>query len=150
MSVVQQEIRLNAAADRVWSFVVAPRCFPAWIDDIQMVQNFSASEIAPGTRFEIVRKRGRDPEAWIVAEWEPGQRVRYTAFYLDHQMIFDVRPDGSGSALTMRLEQAESGLFARFVTIPARQAIVARSLANLNNTIIFNRDIMLLHGMGDE
>lgn len=151
MPSVQQTVDLNAPPERVWAFITALRYLPLWLAGVTEVRVIFLPETQPGTRFEVVRAGQRDVEQWLVMDWEPSRHLRLTEYRRDEQLRFWLTPGNLGTEL--RGEAAwpgTRGLLDRFLPQPQRKHMLARSLGQLQQLIRFNRDIRLLHGMGDE
>lgn len=147
MSAARREVLLDAAIERVWAFVTTPRVLPQWFNGVERVQAVTTAETASGTRFELTRHG--QTETWIVADWEPPRRVRYTEYRRNIQLWLELAADGPRTRLRASWEAPGSGLLGRLSSARSG-AMLERSLARLHELIKFNRDIRLLHGTGDE
>jgi hypothetical protein len=128
------------------------RYLPLWLVDTEAVRAISTPQTQAGTTFEVIRARSRGHvEHWIVMDWEPPRSLRLTEYHEDIHLRLRLEPDAAGTRLHAALEwPSPRGLFARFFPPTAQRHLLARSLQRLGELIDLNRDIRLLHGMGDE
>ncbi|HEX6290458.1 MAG TPA: SRPBCC family protein [Herpetosiphonaceae bacterium] len=152
MPVAQHDITLHAPPDRVWAFIIALRYLPLWLSDVAAVQAISTSQTQAGTTFEIVRAGGRGMvEHWIVLDWEPPRSLRLTEYHADLHLRLRLEPTAGGTCLAAQLEWRQPrGLLQRLLPPTAQRRTLERSLHRLAELIDLNRDIRLLHGMGEE
>lgn len=151
MPTAQATTTVSASPDRVWSFITALRFIPQWLDGTRAVHSITTAHTAPGTRFELLREGIREPTRWIVADWQPPTRLRYTEYDRDWQLWIALDPTGLTTRLTLSLDRpAPGGLLARLLPDRAAQSLVERSARRLSDIFALNRDIRLLHGVGDE
>jgi hypothetical protein len=150
MPVAQVDILISAAPDRVWAFVMTLRYLPLWLEDVAAVQAISTAQTQAGTTFELVRRRG-GVEPWIVLDWEPPRSCRLTEYHADLHLRLHCTPAAGGTQLSAQWEwPAPRGLFQRLRSTAPQQQMLQRSLQRLTALFDLNRDIRLLHGMGDE
>jgi uncharacterized protein YndB with AHSA1/START domain len=149
MPEVIQTIDIHASPERVWDMVTALRYLPLWLEGIASVSAISTPESAAGATFELTRKGSSARGSWIVAEWNPGQFVRLTEYRHDLHYIFELAPIAGGAQLTLTYRWPQRGL-AKLLPPTAQRRLVQRSLTKLKELMDFNRDIALLHGIGDE
>jgi hypothetical protein len=150
MPSVRNSTAINAAPQRVWDMVTALRYLPLWLANVAAVSAISMPEAAAGTKFELTRPNSALPEAWIVAEWQPLQLLRLTACHHDLHWIAALEPVAQGMQVALEYRWPQRGLAARILPPTAQRRLVERSLSQLKELIDFNRDIALLHGIGDE
>ncbi|MDQ5850850.1 MAG: SRPBCC family protein [Chloroflexota bacterium] len=151
MPTIRQTEVLNAPPERVWEFVTALRYLPVWMADVAAVREISTPQTAAGTTYTLVRRGRRDPETWIVADWEPPRRVRLSEVRRHIQLVLELEPDAQGTRLSMQQEwPSNRGLLDRLLPPTARRQALERSLARLKELVALNQDIKLLYGMGDE
>lgn len=151
MPSVQRETLLDIPSDRAWVFLTTPRFYPVWIEDIASVQAISTPVIAAGTTFALARRGRHDQEAWIVAEWEPPRHVRLVEYRRGTYLIFDLEAQAERTRLQIEYGQpASRGLLGRLMPPLALQRAVERMIPRLHEVFVFNQDIKLLYGMGDE
>ena len=150
MPVVQVDVSIGAAPDRVWAFVTALRYLPLWLEDVAAVQTISTAQTQAGTTFELARSRGR-VEPWIVLDWEPPRSCRLTEYHQDLHLRLRCAPTTAGTQLSAAWEwPAPRGLLQRLRSTAPQRQMLQRSLQRLTALFDLNRDIRLLHGMGDE
>jgi hypothetical protein len=150
MPVVKIDRPISAAPDRVWAFVTALRYLPLWLEDVAAVQSISTAQTQAGTTFELVRSRGR-AEPWIVLDWEPPCSCRLTAYHEDLHLRLHCAPSAAGTQLSAQWDwPPPRGLFQRLRSTAPQRQMLERSLLRLTTLFDLNRDIRLLHGMGDE
>jgi len=148
---VEAERTLYAPVNRVWALITTLRYLQVWFSDIAAVQAISTAQTQAGTRFELLRRGQRDAEQWIVAEWEPEQYVRLTAYHRDVHLNFRLKAEGANTQL--KLEHAYPnalGIVGRLLPPTRQKALLQVSLNRLHELITLNQDIKLLYGMGDE
>jgi hypothetical protein len=151
----EYEIMLPALPERVWNWVTAVKFWPLWINGVAHVQAISTAEPQLGTTFEVQRVGQHKTEQWIIAEWEVGRSVRFTEYHQNIQLGFNAAPNGAGAQLQLQVEWPNSsgmlGFLAAKMTPGGRWArSLASSSSSLIDLFVFNRDIKLLYGMGEE
>ncbi len=135
----------------MWALITTFQYWPVWMVDVAAVRWITTSQAQAGTRFELMRVRALDPENWIVAEYEAGQKLRLAEYHQRIQLNLAVEPTATGTLLRTQLEWPNTrGLLGRFLPDMARGQALERSLARLKEVFDLNQDIKLLHGMGDE
>lgn len=139
---------IDAAPDRVWDMLTAIRYLHLWLADVARVQAISTPEPALDTTFDLVRA-GSAKTTWVVSTWQPVQHVGFSTVNGDAHYRFTLEPTDTGTLLTMASERSPRGL-ARLLPAATQRRLVNTSLARLKELIVFNRDIALLHGVGDE
>jgi uncharacterized protein YndB with AHSA1/START domain len=150
MSVVELDITIHASPDRVWAFVTALRYLPLWLEDVAAVQAISTAQTQAGTTFEMVRTRGQ-VESWIVLDWEPPRACRLTEYHQDTHLRLRCAPVKAGTQLSAHWEwRASRGLIQRLRSNAPQRQMLERSVGRLAALFDLNRDIRLLHGVGDE
>ncbi len=148
---VQGESLLDAAPQRVWDFVVTLRWLPSWLGDIRSVQAISDEQASVGTTFTALHHRRHYDESWIVADLSPLHRIRLLAYNRRPEYTFLLDPHAAGTHFTMIYSwPSDRGLLDRLLPPTSQRRMVDDSLARLREIFALNRDIKLLHGMGDE
>ena len=148
---VQEAAVLNAAPERVWAFIVTLRYLPLWLGDIKSVQAIADAQASVGTTFTALHHRRHHDESWIVADLSPFHRVRLLAYNHRPEYTFLLDPQAAGTHFTMVYSwPGERGVLDRLLPPTRQRRMVADSLARLEELFRLNRDIKLLHGMGDE
>ncbi len=146
---------LPASAQRVWDFVTAVRYWPEWLNGVSAIHAVSTASTRAGTTFEVERAGRHQRDAWIVADWEPPKRVRFTDYHADIQLSFVLAPTEGASELRVEVEWRRprgplGSLLAAKVPGGRWASGIPASLARLEHIFVFNRDVKLLHGIGDE
>lgn len=145
---------LPASAQRVWDFVTTVRYWPVWLSGVSAIRAVSTASTGAGTTFEVERVGQHQRDPWIVAEWEPPRRVRFTDYHADIQLSFVVAPAEASSELRVVVEwRRPRGPLGSLLAagVPGGQWArgLPASLARLKDIVVFNHDIKLLHGAGD-
>ena len=148
MPTIADTISINAAPERVWDLLTALHYAHLWLADVVRVQAISTSPIALDTRFDLVRA-GSAKTTWVVSTWQLVQHVGFSAVDGAAHYHFTLEPTDTGTLLTMDLQRSRRGL-ARLLPAATQRRQVQSSLARLKELIVFNRDIALIHGVGDE
>lgn len=146
---------LPAAPERVWRWITAVNYWPIWLKDVASVQAISIAEPQPGMTFEVQRVGQHKSEQWIIAEWQAGSSVRFAEYHQNIQLNCVVTPNGSDAQLQLLIGWPNGHGPLRFFgagkTPGGRWArSLASSSSSLNDLFVFNRDIKLLYGMGEE
>lgn len=154
MAQMEHEIVLNAPPERVWAFITALRYLPLWLADVRAVEplpgGFNPPETRPGSTFALERAGRRERESWIVADWEPPRRLRLTEYRRDLQLVFQLSASAEGTLLRAALGEPDRRGWLGRIWPDRRREQMERSLAQLRELIALNRDLRLLHGVGDE
>lgn len=148
MPTIADKIEINVPPQRVWELLTALRYAHLWLADATRIQAISTADVGAGTTFEMVRG-GSTPAAWIVSAWQPPQQLCFSTTDGDTQYSFTLEPTQTGTLLTMEYQRTGRGL-SRLLPVAGQRRLVQRSLARLRDLITFNRDIALIHGVGDE
>jgi hypothetical protein len=150
MASVQQVVTLNATAERVWAWLVAPRFYPVWMDQVQAVRDISTPEVGPGTTFVLTRRGRHSPEDWIFAEWQYPDHLRLAEYRGKRQIVFHLEGAATETHLALEHEWSSRGLLPALVPSWGKQRSIARTAERLRELFALNQDIKLLYGMGDE
>lgn len=148
MPTITDAITINAAPDRVWDMLTALRYLHLWLAGVARVQALSTPPTALDTQFDLVRV-GSAQTTWVVSAWQPVQHVGFSTVEGDAHYRFTLEPTGTGTLLTMETQRSLRGL-ARLLPAATQRRLVTTSLARLKELIVLNRDIALIHGVGDE
>ena len=151
----EYNIMLPASPERVWNWVAAVKFWSIWIKDVAAVRGISMPEPNPGMTFEVQRAGQHKVEQWLIAGWDVGRAVRFAEYHQNIQLNFIVAPDGVDAQLQLHVEWPNTrgllGVLGEGMTPGGRWArSLASSSSALHDLFVFNRDIKLLHGMGDE
>lgn len=98
MPVVEHIIELAAPPERVWATLTALEGLPLWLEGAQRVDAITG-QAQPGTRFQLRRSGSLHAEQWIVADWDPPRRLRYTEYQRNLQLRLSLSPTASGTRL---------------------------------------------------
>lgn len=150
MTQAQYEVELNALRQRVWDFVTAIAFWPRWMDGVAAVELADAGPIGLNTRFGIRRSGRGAREGWLVQAWEPSRRVHFVSYTRHGEFGFTLDADGGHTTLRASIDYPNARGLLRLAPNRRRAAALGRSLHTLREMIAFNRDIWLLHGVGDE
>jgi len=135
MPVVERTIELAAPPQRVWAVVAAIESIPLWLDGAQRVDAITAPA-KPGTRFELRRAGSLHTEKWIVADWEPPRRLRYTEYQRNLQLRLSLAPTASGTRLTATWETPRGrGVLERALYEKADRRMLENSLERLRSLL---------------
>lgn len=148
MPIVADTITIDAAPERVWDMLTALRYGHLWLADVVRVPKISTPSIALDTTFDLVRAPSAKT-TWVVSTWQPVQHVGFSTVDGDAHYRFTLEPTNMGTQLTMEYQKTPRGL-GRLLPAAAQRRLVQTSLARLRELIVFNRDIALIHGVGDE
>ncbi len=148
MATIAYTVEINASPERVWDMLTALRYGHLWLAGVTAVQKISTPDVRLNTTFDIVQA-GSTRTAWIVSAWEPPQQLRFSAAEADAHYSFTLEPTQTGTQLTMEYQKTARGL-GRLLPAAGQRRFVQSSLARLKELISFNRDIALIHGVGDE
>jgi uncharacterized protein YndB with AHSA1/START domain len=148
MATIAHTVEINALPERVWDMLTALRYGHLWLADVAGVRNISTVCVQAGTTFEMARG-GAQGVVWTVSEWQPPHQLRFSTADGDAHYSFMLEPTPTGTLLTMEYHKTAHGL-GRLLPAGGQRRLVRSSLARLNELIAFNRDIALIHGVGDE
>ena len=148
MPTIADTITINAAPERVWDMLTALRYGHLWLADVARVQAISTPEITLDTTFDLVRA-GSAKTTWVVSIWQSVQHVGFSTVDGDAHYRFTLEPTDTGTKLMMEYQKTSRGL-GRLLPAATQRRLVNTSLARLRDLIAFNRDIALIHGVGDE
>jgi hypothetical protein len=148
----QFDAQLNALPQRVWDFVTAIGFWPRWMEGVVAVEPADAAPIGLNTRFTIRRASQRaGREGWLVRTWQPARRVDFVSYTHHIDLRFTLDPHADHTTLRAAISYPNTrGPLGRLLPDMRRAAELGRSLHTLQQMIAFNRDIWLLHGVGDE
>ncbi len=107
MPIVQQSIALAEPPEQVWKVLTTIELLPLWLEGAQRVDSLTGPA-KPGTRFTLRRAGSLHPEQWIVADWDPPHRLRYTEYQRNLQLRLTLIPAASGTQLTAAWETPRS------------------------------------------
>jgi uncharacterized protein YndB with AHSA1/START domain len=139
---------IDAAPERVWDMLTALRYAHLWLADVTGVREISTADVGEGTTFDLLRALSAKT-TWVVNTWQPVQHVGFSTLDGDTHYRFTLEPTDTGTQLTMEYQKTARGL-GRLLPAAAQRRLVQSSLARLKELIVFNRDIALIHGVGDE
>lgn len=134
---------------RTWEMITALRYLHLWFADVEAVASISTHDVQQGTTFVVTSANAKN-HRWIVAECQPPQRLCFHEKDRDAHWIFDLESSEQGTFVSLTHQWSPSGLAARLMPSTFVHRIVRESLYRLKELIDFNRDIALLHGIGDE
>jgi uncharacterized protein YndB with AHSA1/START domain len=148
MATTAHTIEINASPERVWEMLTTLRYGHLWLAGVTAVQKMSTPDVGPDTTFDMVQA-GSTRTAWTVSTWEPPQQLRFSTAEDDAHYSFSLEPTPHGTQVTMEYQKTGRGL-GRLLPATGQRRMVQGSLARLKELITFNRDIALIHGVGDE
>lgn len=147
MPTIAEHVDIHASPERVWDMLAALRYLHLWLADVAGMQAINTAPVGNGTTFELMR--GGTRAAWTVSMWQPPHLLRFSTVNNDAHYEWTLEPTQTGTQLTMRYERTARS-FSRLLPGGSQRRAVHTSLARLNELITFNRDIALIHGVGDE
>ena len=142
------DIRVATPA-RIWEMITALRYLHLWFADVEEVTSVNSLDIQIGTTFSVTCARAKD-HTWTIAEWQPLQCLCFGEQDRATRWIFDLEPTEQGTRVALAHQWARRGFAARVFPSTSQHRLVSESLIRLKELIDFNRDIALLHGIGDE
>jgi len=148
MATIAHSVEINASPERVWEMLTALRYLHLWLGDVAAVQKISMPNVQADTTFDLVQA-GSTRTSWTVSAWQPPQQLRFSTAEGDTQYSFMLEPTAHGTQLTMEYQKTARGL-GRLLPAAGQRRLVQSSLARIKELITFNRDIALIHGVGDE
>lgn len=135
MPIVEQSIELAVAPQRVWQALASIEALPLWLDGAQRVDAITGPA-KPGTRFTLWRSASLHPEQWIVADWDPPRRLRYTEYQRDLQLRLGLTPTASGTRLSAAWETRRGrGALERVLYQTTERRMLERSLERLRSLL---------------
>ncbi len=126
--------------------ITALRYLQLWLADISSVHVISTSDSHIGTTFDVIRSGS--VETWQIVKWQPLQHLQFSA--QQHHWIMLLKPIDQQTRLTLINQWPQHALTALLLRSVHQRRLIRRSLDRLKELIVFNRDIALVHGIGDE